>query len=358
VVLCPLLIFSIMSISLFDFLKSCFGLPPVTTLAAALARRHPLVVLYHGVTTNAQPEGSENYRWKHIPLPAFQRQIDWLAAHFAIVPLTDIERHVQNRSPFDRPVCAITFDDGYRNNYTNAFPVLHKKKIPATFFVSTGFVDDRAALWPDRLEFAINKAQISSFAVTWSDGEKRYECQTTAQKILADGDIRGRLKRVANDVRETVIASIVTQTQADLQQELSSHPEYAPLSWQEIRQMATQGMAIGAHTVSHPILSMLPMTAQEAEIRVSAERIRAEVGQCDSFAYPNGQPGDWTQETKTALRSAGFMTAWTTEMRRIRPQQEGDLLALPRIALDAGHQDRQFAARVSNALPLAKTWMR
>lgn len=337
-------------------LTTLLGVPPATTIASALARREPLVVLYHGVTTNEQPEGSENYRWKHIPLSAFREQIAWLAAHFAVIPLADIERHARDGSSFDRPVCAMTFDDGYRNNFTNAFPVLREKKIPATFFVTTGFIDDHTALWPDRLEFAINKSQSASFIVTWPDGEKRYDCVTTAHKIAADGDIRGRLKRVSSDVRETVIASIVSQTKADVQRELSAHSDYAPLSWQEIREMSAVGMAIGAHTVSHPILSMLPGAAQETEMRISTERIRVEVGKCDSFAYPNGQPGDWNQETKTALQSAGFTTAWTTEMRRVRLGNESDLLALPRIALDAGHLRRQFAARVSNALPLVKTY--
>ncbi len=334
------------------------GTYPITAIATALARRQPLVVLYHGVTTNEHPEGSENYRWKHIPLSAFREQVASLAAHFEIVPLAEIEQLARDGSSPDRPLCAITFDDGYRNNFTNAFPVLREKKIPATFFITTGFIDDRTALWPDRLEFAINKAQCASFIVAWPDEEKRYDCVTTAQKIAADGEIRGRLKRVSSDVRETIIASVVAQTKADLQPELSSHPDYAPLSWQEIREMSDAEMAIGAHTVSHPILSMIPAAAQEKEIRVSTERIRAEVGKCDSFAYPNGQPGDWNQETKTALQSVGFTTAWTTEMRRVRPGQETDLFALPRIALDGGHLRNQFAARVSNMLPLVKVWIR
>lgn len=334
------------------------GFPPFTTIAAALARRQPLVVLYHGVTTNEHPEGSENYRWKHIPLTAFREQIDWLAQHFHIVSLAKIERLVREDAPPKEPLCAITFDDGYRNNFINAFPVLREKKVPATFFVTTGFVDTKSPLWPDRLEFAINKTQSASLAVTWPEGEKGYECATTAQKIAADAEIRGRLKRVSEEARDAILSSIIVQTKADLAPVLSEHPDYAPLSWQEIREMSAAGMAIGAHTVSHPILSMIPAARQREEIRLSAERIRAEVGDCIHFAYPNGQPGDWNQETKVVLRVAGFAAAWTTETRRVHPGRETDLFSLPRVALDAAHLGRTFTARASNALPLVKGWIR
>lgn len=302
--------------------------------------REPLVVLYHGVTTDTHPSGTENYGGKQVPLEVFKKQIDWLSRHFSIVPLADIERLVVLRREPAKPLCAVTFDDGYRNNYTNAFPVLRERGIPAALFVTTGFVDSRSPLWVDRLEYAINHTPGS-----------------IRERIARDEKERARLKTLSAEARRAALDEFVRTTGAELGRELDDHPDYAPLSWDEIREMSRSGIAIGAHTVTHPILSREANGVQSREIVESAERIRAEVGECTHFAYPNGQPGDWDDASVAAIKEAGFAAAWTTEMRRVRPARERDVFALPRIALDAAWRDGRFVSLATDFLPTIKRYL-
>lgn len=302
--------------------------------------REPLVVLYHGVTTNTHQSGTENYRGKQVPLEVFRKQIDWLSRHFSIVPLAEIEQLVIERRHPTKPLCAVTFDDGYRNNYTNAFPVLRECGIPATLFVTTGFVDARTPLWVDRLEFAINHTPGS-----------------VEDRRARDSKERARLKTVPAEARRAALDEIVRATGSELGRELDRHPDYAPLSWDEIREMARSGIAIGAHTVTHPILSREASDVQGREIVESAVRIRVEVGECTHFAYPNGQPGDWDDASVSAIKEAGFAAAWTTEMRRVRPAREHNVFALPRIALDAAWRDGRFVSLATDLLPTVKHFL-
>lgn len=310
-------------------------------VAEVLARREPLVVLVHGVSARDDFEGTENYCGKHVPVRYFRAWLEWLRTRFDIVPLAEVERLVVEHARPTRPVCSITFDDGYRNNFTNAFPVLREMGLPATLFVTTGFVDHREPLWVDRLEYALNRGAGS-----------------IAEKIAEDMKIRSQLKTLTITEREVVLGEIVARTSADLRPVLDQHDDYAPLSWDQIREMSRAGIAIGAHTVTHPILSRETKDVQQREIVESAERIRALVGECRHFAYPDGQPGTRSAETIAALRIAGFTAAWTTEMRRVRPMGEQDAYALPRIALDAGWKGVRFEALATNTLPLLKRVVR
>lgn len=303
----------------------------------AIARRQPLVVLVHGVTTNEAPEGTENYRGKHVPARFFRKWMEWLRGHFDVVPLAAIEQLVIDCRRPTRPMCSITFDDGYRNNFTSAFPVLRELGLPATLFVTTRFVDRRQPLWVDRLEYALNHGS-GSFA----------------ERIAEDMKIRAHLKTLTTTERETALSEIVARTGADVRAVLDQQEDYAPATWDQIREMSRAGVAIGAHTETHPILSRETSDAQRREIVESVERIRAEVGACRHFAYPDGQPGTWNDATKEILRELGIGAAWTTDMRRVRPGRERDLFELPRVALDAGHRDARFLSLVTNMLPALK----
>jgi peptidoglycan/xylan/chitin deacetylase (PgdA/CDA1 family) len=277
----------------------------------------------------------------------------WLAKHFQIVPLAEIETMVLERRKPKKPYCAITFDDGYRNNFENAWPILKELGLSATIFITTGFLDEKRPLWVDHLEYAINMSRTQSFALSWPEGEKKYSIGTTAEKIAADAEIRERLKKISDFGRNQLLDELVNQTGARLSTVLDNQPDYAPLSWDQVREMAARGITFGAHTINHPILSRLPKDQQEKEIAESIERIKAEIGECRHFAYPNGQLGDWNAETVEILRSQGIMTAWTTEMRRVNPLRD-ESFALPRIAMDNSWKNRRFEALASNALPFIK----
>jgi len=342
-----------------DIIKSAAGSVPFTSLAYRFSAKRPLVVLYHGVRADGDLPGSTDYRGKHVPVSVFERQIDRLGRRFRIVPLAEIEDLVLSRREPARPTCAITFDDGYRDVFEHAWPILARKGLPSTIFVTTGFLDRRLVLWTDRLEYAINHCQKDAIGVPWPGGARRYPLDGIAARIAADSEIRSRLKKVGDAERLRILGIVIEQAGADLSPDMAVVPApYAPLAWDEVREMARSGMAIGAHTVSHPILSGEPDVVAREEIVASFERIRTEIGEVRHFAYPNGQPGDWNDGTLAALAESSIKTAWTTVMRRVDCGHEPEPLALPRIALDRSWEGRRFEALVSDSLPRLRRMFR
>ncbi|MEK7208979.1 MAG: polysaccharide deacetylase family protein [Patescibacteria group bacterium] len=285
-------------------LSWALGNPLATMIGLRFNHARPLVLLYHGVT-DQPPTAIEKYHGKHIPAENFRRQITWLKQHFTIVPLAEVEALVLAGVSAKKPLAAITFDDGYQNNFRCAFPILRAANVTATFFLTGDFVDRRQPLWPDQLAYLCGD-DIVAYA------RRRQELKT------------GSGKKITGKKSELILGANCT-----------------PLTWEEIKIMAGAGMSFGAHTLTHPILSRLTESEQAREILESKKLIESKLGRCPHFAYPNGQPGDWNEATLKILREAGWRTAWTTIPHRLRPGQEQPFL-LPRVTIAAYHDDYRF----------------
>jgi Polysaccharide deacetylase len=123
--------------------------------------------------------------------------------------------------------------------------------------------------------------------------------------------ITERSKKVPNIVRLEVLQKLENQLSVELP--ASPPAEYAPLTWDQVREMATNGIDFGAHTDTHPILSMLPIEEARQEITVSKRRIEEELRRpVLHFCYPNGKEIDLSKEVVAAIKSAGYKTAVTT----------------------------------------------
>ncbi|MBN8730166.1 MAG: polysaccharide deacetylase family protein [Acidobacteria bacterium] len=207
----------------------------------------------------------------------------------------------------------ITFDDGYANNYSLAFPILQRYRAKATVFLTTGFVDRRIHLGTDRLDYLVHNAPGDIHEFVWRGQRIRLRENADGPGEEAPG-AREFLKRLPFEETHAFLQG--------LQERIGIHydwdavpPALLPLHWHEIRKMHESGLVVfGAHTFSHPILSHCPVDVQEFEIGESKRRVEGELGvECTLFAYPNGMREDYTQETKTLLTAAGFTYAFTAE---------------------------------------------
>ena len=120
--------------------------------------RHPLVIGYHRVVEDMAGAASTDMPTLLTSREMFERHIDWIGRHFEFVSLDEIGDHVDRGVPFPRPVAAITFDDGYRDVYEHALPVLQRKGIPAAMFVVTELVNRSCWQIHDRLYHLLDKA--------------------------------------------------------------------------------------------------------------------------------------------------------------------------------------------------------
>lgn len=327
------------------WLFTALDLAGAPQLALALAPNRATIVLYHGVCPPGAGEGIFNYRKKFITPEAFERQIAWIKRRYAILPLAELVVRLAGNGALPHQPLAITFDDGYENFYTHAFPILRKFQIPATVFIATDLIEPGRALWVDRLEYAIGASKTETVRVPCGGTMQAFPLKTYAERCRADAVIRTLIKQLPTAVGREILESVVAQTDANLNAAFAASP-YRGLTWNQIREMQSAGITIAAHTRSHPILSRMAPAEIETEIVGSQMMLRERIGNpLNIFAYPNGQPGDFNADTIVALRKAGFRAALTTVPGFSRAGD--DLFALPRMTLDNSEDMHSFRLTVT-----------
>jgi peptidoglycan/xylan/chitin deacetylase (PgdA/CDA1 family) len=221
---------------------------------------------------------------------AFAEQLEYLRAHYTIVPLSAVDRHLLEGEPLPAAPAAITIDDGYLDAYEVAFPLLRRYRAPATLFAATDFIDGRGWLWTDKLRYVKAQLNGSSFALD-------------ADRANAE------LKRLPDDEKERRI----TVMAKDAGVAVPSLPpdDYRALSWDQAREMADGDVEIGSHTVTHPILTHVDPTQLEYELCRSRDRLEHMLDrEVTLFCYPNG---DHNTHVRNAVARAGYHVAVTTE---------------------------------------------
>ena len=235
----------------------------------------------------------------------FRRQMDYVARHFNVIDLDALDAYVAHGRALPPRPLLITFDDGYRDNYTHAYPILRERGLPAVIFVAVGHIDDPHLPWWDRLAYLFRQAPADSDPVLPLLG--RLPLVTSAQREAAHQRMLARLKAIPEVAKAAALD--------DLEAALGVTPPYDPglfLSWDEIRELTANSIACQSHTVHHPILTRIPPEAARRELAEAKERLEAETGRLvTALAYPNGLPGDYDATVQQALRETGYHLAFT-----------------------------------------------
>ena len=282
---------------------------------AADSRPGLSILLFHRVLAERDP-----FRPGDLTAAEFDGIVGVLARNFAVLSLDEaVARLEANALP--RGALAITFDDGYRDNLDVAAPILAAHRVPATVFVSTGFLDG-SWMFNDRVIEACKVTRCTS-ATFPSLRAEPLDLSTVEAKVAAAHAILDNAKYLEFDARLAAVA--------DFEDRLGTRPGRGPMLDEDgIRRLRASGVAIGAHTVDHPILANLDDSAARAQIHQSRERLidilREPVTQ---FAYPNGQPGrDYGRTHVAMVKEAGFRCAVSTTPCTARPGM--DRYELPR----------------------------
>lgn len=238
----------------------------------------------------------------------FQDHLDILRSHCRLVSLDEL----LDTSRATRSILAsITFDDGYTDNLTTASPILRRAGIPATFFICTGCLGDVRGFWWDRVASAIAVTDIAalSFELT-KEIALTGDLRTSDRRHRATLEIAGRLQRMHPLHRDRVVEEL----ERVLPTATSATRELCPvLDEAGVRELGSQPLAqLGAHTHSHPMLSVLTREEQAAEIEHSAARLHEITGTRPRFvAYPYGSDQDYNEDSclaaRTAALTAGFV---------------------------------------------------
>ncbi len=268
-------------------------------LSPAGSRARLSILIFHRV--HAQPDPL----FPEVPdIQRFHAMVGWISRWFNVLPMDTAARQLRSGTLPARAAC-ISFDDGYADNLRNALPVLLHHRVPATFFVSTAFLDG-GRMWNDSVIEALRQTQHRMFdARAWGLG--LLPLLTQAQRRQAMEAVLGYTKYLAPTRREETVTQLVEWAGAAL-------PDDLMLRSEQLLALRDARMQIGAHTVSHPILERISNAQAKWEISGSKTALQNLLGQpVTLFAYPNGKPGtDYSGRHVAMVRSAGFEAAVST----------------------------------------------
>jgi peptidoglycan/xylan/chitin deacetylase (PgdA/CDA1 family) len=303
----------------------------VNRLSAALHRTRPVVLTFHGVTSDLS-ETICNDEGLHLHRPVFERLVEHVARHYQPVPLSRIVDWLEGRADAPERGVAVTFDDGFRNVLTDAAPVLKHFGIPATLFVTTDFVFRGEMLWPDRLIAAISLTRELRLEVSVAGETRAFEISSREEKLRVNAMLNALCKSLSQPERLKLLDQIMERLHVDPATLVSAWEGFRPIAPEELKLLPGFGVTVGAHTCSHPILARLSLAEQSRELVESKRMIESATEvRCDEFAYPNGGPGDFSADTRQRVIDAGYRCAFTTIKRRV--SRIDDRFEIPRCTL-------------------------
>lgn len=263
------------------------------------------ILLYHGVHDDALVPGHRNRSGKHVPARRFRAEMQHLKTHFPVVSMAQIADAHYGRASLPDKAVAITFDDGFLNNYETAWPVLEELEIPATFYLATGFIGSGRMVWSDRLEVAFLGTRRDRLDIEAAGRRLVYPLRTDEERIAAFLEVKAFCKSLAFADVETVVSAVETALAAE---EACDHPLYAFMTWDDVRAMNRSPLvSFGAHTVDHVSLARVPELTMRRQIDDSVATLARELDEeVRLFSYPEGMEGDFNSAVIAHLVASGF----------------------------------------------------
>ena len=248
--------------------------------------------------------------WTHMPLNRFAAHMRVLKRQANVIPLTQMISAIQEgRLP--KYSVAVTFDDGFANNFTRAFPVLQHYNIPATIFLSTAFIGTTKFFWPERLAFRLMRTNLKKINVL----DQEFSLNSDEDRCNAYTHLRDYLKKLHPKEIDTEQKKI--ENMLNIRESFKNDPiyqEWLPLNWDQINKMEDSGLIeFGGHTADHHILSRLNLSEAEEQIKVCRKALDLKLkSPTELWAYPNGEKNDFSDDHMILLHKYGFRYNFTT----------------------------------------------
>ncbi len=325
-----------------------------------------VILMYHRVLDSDTIRKDLIQPGMYVSRNTFKKHVSFLAANYNMISFQDFLKHLnKNYLNPEEQYCIITFDDGWKDNYYNAFPTLKEYKVPATIFLVSSFLEKEGDFWVRRLERLVNHIQstgkgldegrLNSLARKWlGDVAERY-----IPPLLFIGHNR-ETKKLQSDLdkaiewlkkcKENLVRNFIAELEETVGLVPSSYNEF--LDWEEVKEMSSNGISFGSHGVSHRILTSCSFEEMRREIEQSHVFLSSKgTNYVPVFSYPNGN----TNSSITQLvKHAGYQAAVTTcsgtnGIKRLYP------FHLNRISIheDVSTDPQMFAFHISRILSIA-----
>jgi peptidoglycan/xylan/chitin deacetylase (PgdA/CDA1 family) len=313
-----------------------------------------LILTYHRVLSQYKSEKEFVQPGMYVGKDVFEKQIQFLQSYYTIISFSEYLRRVKMGDwESDRQYCIITFDDGWKDNYDYAFPILTRYNIPATIFLAISFIGTNQWFWPERVSRLFDITGPSSIKSLIADlAEIVHDLKLNDIIIkslqLTDGfttsQIIDRLIGAIKTCPPDIIPIFIERAEAILGIE---PPDYRlMLNWDEVREMSVNQISFGSHGCTHRILTLLSDHEIKSEVNTSITSLKErEVNYVPVFCYPNG---NYNYDICNMVSAAGYHAAVTTHNGLNRLDNSG-MFSLHRVGIhnDVSKNSMLFSLRLS-----------
>lgn len=259
-----------------------------------------LILTYHRFSRESHP-----FR---VSAGEFAAHLEYLAGHNRVLSLSEAIEFLRIGKTLPPNATVITIDDGYADAYEIAFPLLKKHKMPATVYVVTDFLDEKCWLWTDLTRHLLLQTKKESIEIRFENDKIESVLSDELQRLKLAGRINARLKKMPDEFKNEKLGEIAASLTVKIPEKPGAR--FAPLTWENVREMETENVRSESHTVSHPILTRVAAEVLEFELKNSKKRLEEILErQIEHFCYPNGS---LQENVQRAVKKAGYKSATTT----------------------------------------------
>ncbi|MCX5900767.1 MAG: polysaccharide deacetylase family protein [Proteobacteria bacterium] len=254
----------------------------------------------------------------------FEGQIRWLRKNCRIISEAELIGCIDGQKIPSGPAVLITFDDGYRDNYSLAYPILKSYDVPAIFFIPSQLIDVRNLGWWDVIAYLVARCRKPEVVFQ----NRRFALPSEAAAFREF--LLNRMKLAPYDATQGLVAAAAQLCEVALPDPALQDAEL--MTWQQIQEVSENGIAIGSHSHTHRVLATLDEAAQRHELLESKKLLEAKTGaEVRSIAYPVGGPEHFTQTTVALARTCGYRLGFSANSGR-NVWREFDPLCASRIS--------------------------
>lgn len=323
-------------ITIRSFLASILDSIGVIDFKLQMGKPRPWAILmYHRIINPADaPYPLES--GMYVTPETFLMQMEYLATNCKVISLDTLTNKILANDPIHPATVVLTFDDGWLDNYTHAFPILQKYSLPATIFLATSYVDSKSLFWTDKVAMLAKSLstldlQTSSYSGPLLELLSKAEKQSSVEDSLTS--LLTTLKTLSPQMRQSLLENCVHIDQTNISRQF--------LNWQEVESMHTAGIAFGNHSHTHPLFSTLTKEEICFEFTSANKTLQKHnITPSKVFCYPGGSYSSTSQNFLNELQ-----VPFALSVDKHPPPQSLPLL-LPRTGI---HED------ISNTLALFKS---
>lgn len=329
-----------------------YGMGLLQLWQAVALKRRAVVLMYHRVLTPAEMRSSGSHPSIMVECEAFAKQMELVKRRFKVLSIEEFTRRIEHKIPFENSSCLLTFDDGWKDNYTHALPILKANDIPAVVFLPVNYIGERRHFWHEALvQFFVLAVLAARKEPAKAERLRAVVAQTGCGEIfhVPDEDPRPAIIEVISKTRKGLSPPVIDAALSDLSRELGVEDGDLDevdrfMNWDEVGEMAQAGIEFGGHGAEHCLLSHMPIEEAREDIQRSKAVIDRQIKVATpTFSYPRGY---WTPQVAELVKASGFRLAFLAKGGSVGCQDDPYTLRRINIGQAGTESMPMFLARV------------